>query len=107
MHQCLGISENDFNDFMRMKNELLVATTEFATVQGHQLRTVTIGAFAREMETQLKMAHKVYNVVDLSHRRICVTMLQYKVKISEPSYGQVQVFTPKKDFQTELILSLH
>ena len=99
MHQCLSISEKDFNDFMRMKDELLVATTEFATVQGLQLQPITIGPFAREMETQLKMAHKVYNVVDLSHRRICVTMLRYKVKIPKTSYVQIRLFTPDKDFQ--------
>ena len=49
------------------------------------------------MEEQLKLVHKVIDVVDRPHRRICVTLLRYKVDNSETSYAQVRLFVRKKE----------
>ena len=49
------------------------------------------------MEEQLKLVHKVIDVVDCPNRRICVTPLQYKADNPETSYAQVRLFGRKKE----------
>ena len=49
------------------------------------------------MEKQLKLTHKVVEVVVRPHRKICVTMLHYNVEKPETSYVQVRLFGRKKD----------
>ena len=49
------------------------------------------------MEEQLKLVHKVTDVVDCSNRMIFVTMLRYKVDNPETSYAQVRLFGRKKE----------
>ena len=41
--------------------------------------------------------HKVVEVVDRSHKKICVTMLRYNVEKPEVSYVQVRLFGRRKD----------
>ena len=48
------------------------------------------------MEEQLKFTHKVVEVVDQPHRKICVTMLRYNVEKPETSFVQVQLFGRKR-----------
>ncbi len=52
---------------------------------------------AKDMEEQLKLTHKVVDVVDRPLRKICVTMLRYNVEKPETSYVQVRLFGRKKD----------
>ena len=52
---------------------------------------------AKDIEEQLKLTHKVVEVVDRSPRRICVTMLRYNVGTPEISYVQVRLFGRRKD----------
>ena len=49
------------------------------------------------MEEQLKLLHKVMEVVECANRRICVTLLRYKVDNPETSDAQVRLFGRKKD----------
>ena len=49
------------------------------------------------MEEQLKLVHKVIDVVDRLNRSICVTLLRYKVDNPETSYAQVRLFGRKKE----------
>ena len=49
------------------------------------------------MEEQLKLVDKVIDVVDCPKRRICVTLLRYKVDNTETSYAQVRLFGRKKE----------
>ena len=49
------------------------------------------------MEEQLKLTHKLVEVVDRTHRKICVTMLRYNVEKPETSYVQVRLFGRRKD----------
>ena len=51
---------------------------------------------AKDMEEQLKLTHKVAEVVDKPHRKICVTMLRYNVEKPETSYVQVRLFGRRK-----------
>ena len=99
VYQNLNMGESDFNEFLRMMNDLVVAATEFGKEQDLEpLPAYTYGSiktnrtFSRDMETQLKMVHKVWNVVDLPHRKICVTMLRYTVEDPESSYVQIRLF---------------
>ena len=52
---------------------------------------------AKVMEEQLKLTHKVVEVVDRPHRKICMTMLLYKVEKPETSCAQVRLFGRRKD----------
>ena len=49
------------------------------------------------MDEQLKLAHKVVDVVDRANKKICVTLLQYNVDKPESSYAQVGRFARKKE----------
>ena len=49
------------------------------------------------MEEQLKLVHKVIDVVDRPRRRICVTLLRYKVDNPDTSYAQVRLIGWKKE----------
>ena len=49
------------------------------------------------MEEQLKLVHKVIDVVDRSNRKICVTLLRYKPDNPDTSYAQVRLFGRKKE----------
>ena len=49
------------------------------------------------MEEQLKLVHKVIDVVDRSKRRICVTILRYKADKLDTSYAQVRLFGRKTE----------
>ena len=44
------------------------------------------------MEEQLKLTHKIVEVVDRPHRKICVTMLRNNVEKPETSSIQVRLF---------------
>ena len=52
---------------------------------------------AKDMEEQLKLTHKVVEVVDRPHRKICVTMLRYNLEKPETSFVQVRLFGGRKD----------
>ena len=52
---------------------------------------------SKDMEEQLKLVHKVIDVVDRPNRRICVTLLRYKVDNPEASYDQVRLLGRKKE----------
>ena len=56
-----------------------------------------IPKMSKDMDEQLKLAHKVVDVVDRTNRKICVTLLRYNVDKSESSYAQVQLFARKKE----------
>ena len=49
------------------------------------------------MDEQLKLAHKVVDVVDRANRKICVTPLRYNMDKPESSYAQVGLFAGKKE----------
>ena len=49
------------------------------------------------MPEQLKLTHKVVDVVDRANRKICVTLLWYRVDKPESSYAQDQLFAREKE----------
>ena len=93
--QNLTMGEADFNHFMRLRNQLVNAAENFAREEN--LTPVLIPTMSKDMDEQFKLAHKVVDVVDRTNRKICVTLLRYKVDKPESSYAQVRLFARKKE----------
>ena len=89
------MGEADFNQFFRLRYQLVVAVRDF--IKREDLRPVQLNLLAKDMEEQLKLTHKVVEVVDRPHRRICMTMLRYIVEKPETSYVQVRLLGRRKD----------
>ena len=93
--QNLTMGEADFNQFMRLRNQLVNAAETFAREEN--LTPVPIPTSSKDMDEQLKLAHNVVDVVDRANRKICVTLLRYNVFKPESSYAQVRFFARKKE----------
>ena len=93
--QNLTMGEADFKQFMRLRNQLVNAAENFAREES--LTPVLIHKMSRDMDEQLKLAHKVVDVVDRTNKKICVTLLRYNVDKPESSYAQVRLFARKKE----------
>ena len=93
--QNLTMGEADFNQFMRLRNQLVNAAENFAREEN--LIPVLIPTMYRDMDEQLKLVHKVVDVVDRINRKICVTLLRYNVDKPESSYAQILLFAVKKE----------
>ena len=89
------MGDANFNQFMRLRNQLVIAAENFAREEN--LSTVLIPTTSKDMDEQLKQAHKVVDVVDRANRKICVTLLRYNVEKLESFYAQVQLFGRKKE----------
>ena len=89
------MGEADFNQFMRLKNQLVKAAENF--LRAENLTPVLIPPMFRDMDEQLKLAHKVVDVMDRANRMICVTLLRYNVDQLESSYERVRLFARKKE----------
>ena len=93
--QNLTMAEADFNQFLRFRNQLVNAAENLAREE--HLTPVLIPTMSKDIDEPLKMAHKVVDVVDRANRKICVTLLQYKLDKPENSYAQVRIFGRKKE----------
>ena len=93
--QNLTTGEADFNQFMRLRNQLVNAAKKLAREEN--LTSVLIPTMSKDMDEQLDLAHNVVDVVDRANRKICVTLLRYNVDKAESSYAQVQLFAKKKE----------
>ena len=89
------MGEADSNQFIRQRNQLVVAANNFLREQN--LAPVFQSTLSKDMEEQMKLVHKVIDVVDRPNRRICVTLLRYKVDNPETSYAQFRLFGRKKE----------
>ena len=95
LRQNFSMGEADFHQFIRQRNQLVVAADNFLREQ--YLPPVLQSTLCKDMEEQLKIFHKVIDVVDLPNRKICVTLLRYKADNPETSYAQVRLFGRKKE----------
>ena len=94
LRRNLSMGEADFNQFVRQRNQLVVAADNF--LREENLFPVLQSTLSKDMEEQLKLVHKVIDVVHCPNRKICVTLLRYKVENSKTSYAQVRLFGRKK-----------
>ena len=92
--QNLTMGEADFNQFMRLRNQLVNGAENFAREEN--LTPVLIPPMLKDMGEQLKLAHKVVDAVDRVNKNICVTLLRYNVDKPESSFAQVRLFAKKK-----------
>ena len=88
------MGEADFKQFIRQRNQLVVAADNFLREQNFS--PVLQTTLPKVMEEQLKLVHKVIDVADSPNRRICVTLLRYKVDNLKTSYAQVPLFGRKQ-----------
>ena len=95
LRQNLSRVEVDFNQFIRQTYQLVVAADNFLKEQN--LSPVLQSTLSKDKEEQLKLVHKVIDVVDRPNRTICVSLLRYKVDNPETSYAQVRLFERKKE----------
>ena len=95
LRQNLSMGEADFNQFIRQRKQLVVASDNFLREQ--KLSPVLQSTLSKDMEEQLKLVHKVIDIVDRPNRRICVTLLRYRVDNPESSYAQVRLFGRKTE----------
>ena len=93
--QNLTMGETDFNQFMRLRNQVVNAAKNFAGEEN--LTPALIPTMSTDMDEQLKLTYKVVDVVDRTNRKICVTLLRYNVDTPESSYAQVRFFARKKE----------
>ena len=93
--QTLTMGEAYFNQFMRLRIQLVNATENFAREEN--LTPVWIPTMSKDMDEQFKLAHKVVDVVDRANTKICVTLLRYIVDKPESSYVQLPLFARKKE----------
>ena len=89
------MGEADFNQFIRQRNQLVVAADNF--LREENLSPVLQSTLCKDMDEQLKLVHKVIDVVDRPKRRICVTLLRYKADNPDTSYAQVRLFGRKTE----------
>ena len=95
LRQNLTMGEADFNQFIRQRNQLVVAADNFLREQ--TLSPILESTLSKDMEEQLKLVHEVIDVVDRPNRKICVTLLRYKADNPDTSYAQVRLFGRKKE----------
>ena len=66
--QNFTMGEADFNQFVRQRNQVVVAADNFLREQN--LSPVLQSTLSKDMEEQLKLVQKVIDVVDRPNRRI-------------------------------------
>ena len=95
LRQNISMGKADFNQFIRQRNQLVVAADKF--LREENLSLLLQSTLSEDMEEQLKLVHKVIDIVDRPKRRICVTLLPYKPDNPETSHAQVRLFGRKKE----------
>ena len=95
LRQNLSMGEADSNQFIRQRNQLVVAAENFLREQS--LSPVLQSTLSKDMDEQLKLVHKVIDVVDRPKRMVCVALLRYKVDNPDISYAQVRLFGRKTE----------
>ena len=95
--QNFTMGEADFNQIMQLRNQLVNAAETFA--RGENWMPVLIPTMSKDMDEQLKLAHKVVDVVNRANGKICVTLLRYNVIKPESSYAQVRLNARKKEYE--------
>ena len=79
------MGEADFSQFMRFRNQLVLAAENFA--RNENLSPLLIPTRSKHMDEQLKLAHKVVDLEDRANRKTCLTLLRYNVDTFDTSYA--------------------
>ena len=95
--QNLTMAGADFSQFMQLRNQLVIKTEKIAGKEN--LPPVVIPTMSKNMDEQLKLAHKVVDAVDRANRKTCVILLRYNVNKTESSFAQVRIIPRKIEDQ--------
>ena len=87
--------ESDFNQFVRLKNQLVVAEEYFGRDQS--LSRLQITTMSKDMEERLKLVDKAVDVVERPNRWVPVALLRYNAEKPENSHAQIRLFARKKN----------
>ena len=93
--QNLTMVKADFNQFVRLRNQLVVEVRDFSKEEN--IPPLKVKLLAKDVEEQLKLTHKVVEVDDRSQRKICLIMLRYILEKPETSFIQVRLFGRRRD----------
>ena len=85
----------DFNQFERLRSQLVVAVGDFNKEEN--LPSLQVKLLAKDKEEQLKRTHKNVQVVDRPLRKKCVAKPRYNVEKPEASYVHVRLFGRKNE----------
>ena len=95
LRQNISMGEAEFNQLLRQRCQLVVGAVNF--VREQNLSPVLQSTLSKDMGEQLKLVHKMIDVVERPNRKICVTLLMHKVDNPETSCAQVRLFGRKKE----------
>ena len=93
INQNITMGESVFHHFIQMSNQLVIAAKDFRREQ--ILAPVQTPTMSKDMDEQLKLAHRVADFADRPNIKICVTMLRYSVDKPQRSYGQAPLLARK------------
>ena len=79
------MGEADFNQFMQLRNHLVIAAKNFGREENLSPRLIT--TMSKGIDGQLKVAQKVVDAVDQAHRKTSLTMLRYNLKKPEKFFA--------------------
>ena len=92
--QNTGMGESDINQFMQLRNQLVIAADIFGG--GRNLSPIHIPTMSKDMDEQLTLAHKMVDVVDRAKGKILVTTLYSYMEKLDSANAQVRFFATKK-----------
>ena len=93
LKQNLSFGEADLSQLGRLRKQLVYAAENFK--RGQNLSPVQILRTSKDMNEQLKLAHKVVHLVDRAFRKLCVTLLRNNAEKRKSSFAKKRVFCKK------------
>ena len=79
-----------FNQLVRSRNQLVIPAEYFGREEN--LYLVLIPTMSNDKDEQIKLTHKVVDVMDQANRKTCLTLLHYKKYKLEKSFAQLRAF---------------
>ena len=83
LYQCVSLGQYDFKQFLRLRNQLIVAADNFTKEE--KLPYINVVGLSRDIGERLKHVHKVIEIVEGAKRKVCVTLLRHKEDNPETS----------------------
>ena len=82
---------------MHLSNRVVLGVGNF--VREKNLSPLVIPTLSKDMDEQLKLAHKLADLVDRANRKNCKTLLRYNMNKSVRSYAQVRSYARNKEYE--------
>ena len=93
--QNIRMGESNFNHFLWLRNQLVLAAENFGGDQ--KFSPIQVKTMSRDTEEQLKVVHELVVVVDSPYRKIFVTLLQINVDKKGSSCAQIRIIAIKNE----------